>query len=126
RKTQFAGLEDNRLKERLVIPAIALANKDAQKLSIFGAFHRLGAAVAQLREHMAKPDRQQAKQNRANDIHPTMEQFPVLQKFQRLKTERGKRGIAAADSNHEELPSSRTHKKPAAWIGEGAEEADDQ
>ena len=35
----FARLQDNRLVERLVLPAITFANENAEQDSVFGEFH---------------------------------------------------------------------------------------
>src|SRR3954470_20070245 len=109
-----------------MIPAVALANKNAQQFSVLGNFHNSSAAIEGLRNHMSDPYRDHAKSDRANDVHSGMKQLPLLKQFQGLQAERGKCGVPPADSEHEKLPSRRTNEHSAAGISNRAEESNNQ
>ena len=62
---------------------------------------------------------------RSQDVAPGPQDFTGLQQFQALQAERGEGGEAAADSDHDEDPMSRS-TLTAPRAGQRAEQADDE
>src|SRR5919198_540091 len=108
---------------------VLLAAEDPQQDGVLGYLH-LSALHHRAQQSpsggVAQPDREQASENRENDIAHHPEPFAVAREVQRLQAKRGKRRETAAYPDHHELTNGGIDEKAALRSREAAEGTDDE
>src|SRR5205807_2333136 len=110
----------------LMMPAIALADKDSEQFALFGDFHWKGSANNQFRQDMAEPDGEQAKEEGSHDVRAGVEPLALARKVERLQAERRKRGVSAADADHEKLAPGGAHQEAPFRAGKRCDKSNDE
>ena len=88
------------------------------------SFHRSEGGA----EHPAEPHGNHAEGDGQNDIAAGIKPFTFAQQIQGLQAERGERGVAASDADHQELrgEQARLRIHPAFGNRQRADDADDE
>src|SRR5690242_1958241 len=82
--------------------------------------------IKPLRDAVAEPHACQAKRQRDREIGASGERPPGTQQSEVIEAEGGEGGVAAANSDHDELPPQRTDEETPVWAAERREQADDE
>ena len=85
-----------RFVERLMLPAIAFAEKDAQEQGVFRKLHNECLTMNQNQgEAATEPDGDQTANKRKNAVQSRFQPIPVARELESLQTKRRKRGVNA-------------------------------
>src|SRR5262249_2371609 len=124
----FPRFQDDRFVQREMLMLVILAKKDAKQNRVARKLHGSYPAhgVQAERERVTRPDGQEAGYDRYDDVASRIQPLTIIHQVERLQAERREGRVTTAQSDHDELPHSRSGKDASIRAGQGGKEADDE